>query len=110
MASSAGSPGDSFDDPGHRFQPPRRTAARPKRSVVEGGSDSAQRHAFPSESPDFRKRCLLSRIRFQVLAVVGQPRAERDVPDTPALASFVPQSVAGPFADRLAFPLAHRAH
>jgi hypothetical protein len=48
-----------------------------------------------AQPPDFGQRRLLGRFRFQVLAVVGSPGAERDIANAPALAPFVAKRVAG---------------
>ncbi len=99
-----------FKCPGYGFEPPRRTTARLVRPVVEGGSDPAHGRALAAQPPDLGERGLLGGLRFQVLAVAGQPGAKCDIADAPALAPFVPERVARPLPDRFAFPLADGTH
>ncbi|HEY1759634.1 MAG TPA: integrase core domain-containing protein, partial [Bryobacteraceae bacterium] len=64
-------------------------------AVVEGGGDPAPRLAVVAQPPDLGKELLLGGSRLKVLAVARQPKAERNVSNSFALAPFVAEGVSG---------------
>ena len=78
--------------------------------LFRGDRDAAKGVALAAEIPNLGERGLFRRVGFQMLQVGRQSIAELDVAHALPITSLVPQSVAGPFADALAFPLADGAH
>jgi hypothetical protein len=63
-----------------------------------------------AQPPDFCQRGLFPRVGFEMLTVLGDPGAERDVPDALALVALVPEGVARAFSDGFPLPLGDRRH
>src|SRR5271154_135950 len=99
-----------FQNARHRLQPPGGAPTCSELPVIQSHGDPPKGRAVAAEPLDFRQRRLLDSIRFQMLPVLSEPGAERDVSHALALAALVPQRITSPFPDRLALPLAHRAH
>jgi hypothetical protein len=92
-------------NPGNGLEAPRGAAPRPELPMVQGHSNRPEGRALAAEPLNFRQRRLLTRFRFQMLAVLSEPGAERDIADAMPLAPLVAQRVASPFP-----PMASRSH
>jgi hypothetical protein len=88
-----------FYNPVHGFQPPLGTAARAVSVPVQSRRDAPKGVALAAEVRNLRQRGLFRGVRLQVPLVGRQPVAEHDVADPLAVATFVPQRIAGPLPD-----------